>query len=981
MQLKNNGRRLTAFVILALIMSLALPSLTLAGGQENATSVDLLRSDLSGVVLEVQTQEVDVQRHVESGEACLTVQMPGTVQQQESGQPQLPVKVVVIGVPPNADLTIQATSLKSSRLAGDATLCPTPQASRNLEVEDLFDGTVGAPDVASEISLAEGVYPEAIATMVDLGFVRSQRLVRLEIWPIQVDLDRHELTHHEQVRVDVHFGGQEATGAISAVPEPATFESALAETLLNYDSARAWRSHPAQALPLSAWEPPNPGYKVLVRGEGMVQLTRDGLAAAGLPVATLDPRTLRMFNSGQEIAIYVTGEADGRLDSGDVVIFYGQTVDTRYTDTNTYWLTYGGAAGLRMVAVNSQAGGTLASAYPKSVHLEENLAYVSSLPMESGFDHWYGQRINVVGAGALGSRSYTVAANQLASGATDARVELLVAGNVNATHHLRLYVNGTQVHNHTWTGRTVYEANVTFPQSYLREGNNTVKVEFINDTPGQTIDIIYMDWLDTTYQRALLASGNHLAFAGAGAGLKRYSVGGFTSNDLELYDVSDPARVQRVLNASIVPQGGGYGLEFALNAGGVRHYEALARAQRLAPVSVSLDTASNLAAPGNRADYIVITHGDFKAAIQPLAARRASQSLQVAVVDVQDVYDEFGYGLMSAEAISDFLAYAYQHWTSPAPSFVLLVGDGTYDMRRYLSNSAPTYLPPYLAMVDPDLGETAADNRFVAVSGADILPDMHVGRLPANTAAEATAMVDKILAYEMSSSPQQAWTQNVLFVADNLEGGGGDFYALSDAAAGYLPETYGASKIYMGRTCPTQNPSTVCRQQIVNTINGDGALMVSYIGHGTKTYWAQERLYDLVALASLDNEGQLPVMLPMTCNEGFFHQAEVGAESLSEAAVRLPAVGAIASWAPTGYGLSTGHDLLERGLFRAMFYLGTDELGAGATAGKLYLVAQAPPGQYRDLIDTFLLLGDPGLLVPLQEPPIRATFLPLLLRR
>ena len=39
-----------------------------------------------------------------------------------------------------------------------------------------------------------------------------------------------------------------------------------------------------------------------------------------------------------------------------------------------------------------------------------------------------------------------------------------------------------------------------------------------------------------------------------------------------------------------------------------------------------------------------------------------------------------------------------------------------------------------------------------------------------------------------------------------------------------------------------------------------------------------------------------------------------------------------------------------------MFYGRIDELGAATTAAKLYMVAYAP-GQFVDLIDTFLLLG------------------------
>jgi hypothetical protein len=214
-----------------------------------------------------------------------------------------------------------------------------------------------------------------------------------------------------------------------------------------------------------------------------------------------------------------------------------------------------------------------------------------------------------------------------------------------------------------------------------------------------------------------------------------------------------------------------------------------------------------------------------------------------------------------------------------------------------------------------------------------------------------------------------------VFVADDLEGGGGDFYqysnAIADGSATYggsdvkiLPAGYTPDKIYLGQTCDLTNPtmSVECRAQIVNKIN-TGSLMVSYIGHGTKTYWAVEHLYDGTALAGINNATRLPIMLPMTCNEGYF--IDPAETSLSEIGVRADNKGAIASWSATGYGLAPGHDFLERGLFLALFYDKVN-LGAAATQGKLYLAANAPAGKYLDLIDTFLLLGDPTLRVPVQ---------------
>jgi hypothetical protein len=123
---------------------------------------------------------------------------------------------------------------------------------------------------------------------------------------------------------------------------------------------------------------------------------------------------------------------------------------------------------------------------------------------------------------------------------------------------------------------------------------------------------------------------------------------------------------------------------------------------------------------------------------------------------------------------------------APAPSYVLLVGDGHFDFKNYFGNSGPNYLPPLLGDFDPFIGETASDNQYVTEIGDDILPDVFIGRLPANTPGEATAMDNKILSYEQSPV-QGDWAKRLTFVADNADQGG-NFPVSSDIIAdNYLP--------------------------------------------------------------------------------------------------------------------------------------------------------------------------------------------------
>ncbi len=381
----------------------------------------------------------------------------------------------------------------------------------------------------------------------------------------------------------------------------------------------------------------------------------------------------------------------------------------------------------------------------------------------------------------------------------------------------------------------------------------------------------------------------------------------------------------------------------------------------------------DLIGAGFGADYIVITHSAFWSDAQRLAQYRA-RTFRVVLVDVQRIYDQFNGGLMSAESIHDFLDYARVNWKQPAPAYVVLMGDGTSDFRDYGGGGAPIFIPPYLYLADPTLGETAAENRFVTLVDNDMAPDMHIGRLSVNTQAEAAAMVNKIFDYELHCSCG-AWNYNTVFVTDNLEGGGGNFYTYSDLIAdGYadppmntiklMPPAYTIEKIYLGSpvpsaTCSQSSPANQCTDRLVSTLNNKGALFVSYVGHGTKQAWAAENILTLNTLPSLKNGSCLPIMLPMTCYEGSFHEPGATFTALAEGSTRMAIDGSIASFSPTGFGLVSGHDVLERGLFIALLHDNVDRLGPAVTFAKRYLLANSPINA--DLVDTFMLFGDPAL--------------------
>ncbi|MBC8254948.1 MAG: hypothetical protein H8E35_13115, partial [Ardenticatenia bacterium] len=752
------------------------------------------------------------------------------------------------------------------------------------------------------------------------------------------------------------------------------FETVLRNALLNYNSARAWRMRPAPQAPLGTlrMSGQGPSYKISVQEDGLYRLTYADLQSAGLAVDDLDPRTCKLHRRGDEVAIRVTGEEDGSFDPSDAIEFYGQAASTPYTDTNVYWLTTDGAAGLRMAEVDGLGSGDVPASFLDTLHLEQDRLYRSHLPMLEGADHWYWHYLpdanDADGNGDAYSAPYPFTLRNISGEALTATLCVHLMGFSYGEHYTRVYVNGHLVEDAHWSGRAEQVSDISFPQAYLREGDNVITVEVPNDLRGET-DYVFVNEFGLDYYRAYIAEDDALTFSGEGPGTWQYEVASFTSSAIEAFDITDPVNVSRIINATIVPGDGSYTLKFRDTIASRRRYLALISEQVKGPVGIVADNPSDLKAAANGADYLIITHGNFYQDVLPLASYRAAQGLRARVIDVQDIYDEFSYGLFDPHAIRDFLAYAYTNWQPPAPSYVLLVGDGTFDFKDNLGTGEGNYIPPYLALVDPWLGETASDNRYVTISGDDILPDMFIGRLSANTAADTRAMVDKILRYE-ESPPKGPWNRQVLFVADNADSAG-DFAAMSDEVIqGHLPLSYKAQKVYYQVNYPTSEET---RAAIIGALN-EGQLLVNYIGHASIQQWAHEDLFGVADIASLANGDKLPMMLPMTCYDGYFHYP--GYPSLGESLVRAEDKGAIASWSPVGLGVATGHEYLDRGFFDAVFADGVKEIGPATTQAKLYLFAST--NGYRDLIDTYLLFGDPAMGLNLASFTRFKVYLPII---
>jgi hypothetical protein len=674
--------------------------------------------------------------------------------------------------------------------------------------------------------------------------------------------------------------------------------------------------------------------KVFIEEDGIYVLSYAAVEEAGLDLDEVDPGNIQLFNQGQEVPIAFSGQ--GRELA---ILFYGEANTSLYSRRNVYRLSLGGGAGRRMVerAGASAPRGELPASFLDTVHREEDLFYGPKVA--PGASHWHWESLR-----APASSTFAITLPQVAPGDGTLRLALLgyTSDAANPDHHLRIDFNDCAVEDAWWDGQSEYLIEAPLAHSCLREGENLLTLEAVADTGAQA-DIVLVDWFEVDYQRFFVATDDRLEFIGQGG---PHNLAGFTGEEISLFDVSDPRNVVLIADATVERGRQKYTLSFVDEELAGQRYVAVGPTGFREPAVIAAATQStDLRSPDNQADYIIVTHEAFQQAIQPLVEWRRGQGLTVRVVTITEVYDQFTYGLVDPAALRELLRYVHRYWAKPAPQYVLLVGDASYDYRDDLQGPNKNLLAPYL--VETALGgQTTSDNWFVSLDDDDILPDMAIGRLPVRTVEEAGTVVGKIIAYERNA-PAGGWRQRVLLVADGEEA---TFAQHSDVLANeWVPRGYEVVKVY---AASTEEPQT----EIVSQLR-QGSLIVNYVGHGSIDLWSHEALFSSDQITSLDNDGRQPLMVMMSCLLGFFAHPEL--DSMAEELLLARDGGAVGVFAPSSLTLSIDQEPLNQALFDALLVREVPTVGLAIMEVKRSLAFETQ--DQRDVIETFTLLGDPAL--------------------
>lgn len=640
---------------------------------------------------------------------------------------------------------------------------------------------------------------------------------------------------------------------------------------------------------------------------------------------------LSLKNRGKDHAYLVADNNAG-------IYFYGVGIESLYTDKNVYRLEKGKATLMESISGRSPVPASVVQTFFDTVHYEEDLWTATGLFTDPESDYWLWDYI-VADDPDWGSISIDIHAGGVAGVSGSAILTVNLVGATNTDHHVSVSMNGTEIGESTWYGAKPHTFSVSFSQSHLTDGNNTVRLNGLLDA-GVPYSIVYIDSLDLSYHRLYRAENDQLLAKANGNPV--VTAEGFTDPKILVFDVTRPDKVKLIQGTTIDSKGtGNYRASFMPSSPASVYFILSSKAIK-SPLSVLADNPSQLRSRTNSADYLVITPKELKGASQALADYRKSQGLKTAVVEIEDIMDEFSDSIFSPEAIRKFLTYAYYSWNK-APRYVALAGKGTEDYKDRLGYGT-NLMPPFIIST-PD-GLFPSDNRYADVNG-DHVPEMSIGRLPAVSSQELQNLLNKIISYESSSGGD--WKNRILMLADYPEPGG-NFPADSDAVAALVPSQYTTEKIYL-----SDHSVTEARSLTLNGINR-GAVVLNYIGHAGFDRLSQDGLLTTDDVALMNNMERLPVLTAMTCLTG--DHTVPGLDTLGEALILKQNGGAIAVFSPSGMSMNPEAVALDKAFFQSYLVDNTKVLG---DIVRKTLEKGGIMGVSGYIMDLYGITGDPAL--------------------
>ncbi|MFM8439115.1 MAG: C25 family cysteine peptidase, partial [Candidatus Kapaibacterium sp.] len=648
-------------------------------------------------------------------------------------------------------------------------------------------------------------------------------------------------------------------------------------------------------------------------------------------------------------------------------------------EQSSYFLTWGEAPGLRAKEMESAPApyAQTPTQFTARVFQEEEL--VNAYAGGSG-RRWFGQQIDAVlprtfatklpGLVRSGAVEYVIDVAHKEAFSPDLSAKVSVSENGSAVTNIPLIgVNESGYAEYVST-----KVKATVPAQALNpDGNSYLRFEYANPYVSGGGNA-FLDFFEIHYPAVCSAINDELTvYSEPGmTGSTQYSIGGFSNASLVGFDVTDPRTPLMLRNTSSV----GNIFQFAVSLDsmkGPRKFYLTAKVRSAEPLPV---TWSYLRDDDASADVIVVAADEFLESARSFASYRSTRSgLNVRVVPLSTIVNEFGSGIADPGAVRDFISHAYRSW-SRKPGYVILWGDGHYDYKN-ISTQRVNYIPSWQTIETDDrfndinigyyTSSYVTDDFFVRIVGDDDVTDIPIGRLPIDSRATGEAMVAKIRHYEESSA-RDLWRTTATFVADDGPTSNGrsdgDLHTYQSEVLSNdstcVPEDVIERKIYMAEYPAENIPKGKLKprvtEDILATVNNQGTLLLNWIGHGNPKVWAHETVLSRdVTIPQFTNYDKLFFLVAATCDFGRWDLPE--SQSGAELMLSSRRGGSIGAFTSSRVSFSTLNAIIGRALFRKIFSRGRD--GRYLTLGEIVNATKQLHSGEND--QKYMLLGDPTL--------------------
>ncbi len=649
-------------------------------------------------------------------------------------------------------------------------------------------------------------------------------------------------------------------------------------------------------------------YKFAINKSGVYRLNKSYLNSLGINTNGINPKNIKIYGNGGKMlpyknsenypfdpvenAIKVVGEDDGVFNDDDYILFYGEgpfgdvqdvSINTNinpYMDIAYYYITISSGAGKRILPMVQPTGATdmtITTFQDYQFHEvdEFSLAFVGR--------RWFGDEFDVET-----SKTFEFSFPDLVETEPIA-LKVIGASTVVNDTNMTISFNNNEVGTFIIPG--IDDPNFVSEGMFVgnvnaNSDNIAVKIDY--DKQGNPSAKGYLDYIALEATRNLSFSGSQFKFfnreTSTAAGIGLYTVSN-ASNVSEIWDVTDLNNVTTVENTN-----GSGTISYKAPLGTLKTFVTVSSSDFYEPLETSNPTVANRNLKGTifnnnqgtfqDIDYLMITPSSHLAQAERLAqVNRVKNNLNVKVVTIEAIYEEFSTSMRDISAIRNFVKYVYDNASTPENrvKYLCLFGDSSFDYKGRISSN--TYnMPTWNAYDSLNLTNSFVSDDFFTMMDDNEgniettdKPDIAVGRILADTPLKAKQMVDKVLTY-YSKEALGSWRNNFIVISDDVDE---PWEVVLQETTDFIGDEVAAEKPFINtikiHSDSFQQESSAGGDRypevataISNAIES-GALVVNYFGHGGEDGFALERIFQKTDVENLRNECQLNCFVTVTC--------------------------------------------------------------------------------------------------------------------